>query len=361
MGLTRADVGLTQDDLERLQTLTELVAVPGHEGPVAEVVRRALEGAVDSLRVDALGNLIARTGTGDGPRVMIAAHMDEVEFIVTHIDDSGGLRIEKVGGLDTRYLPGAPVWVGPQRIPGVIGIKPIHLSSEEERSRYPRIQSMRIDLGYVNREDVESRVELGDTGTFATRSARVGDRLWGKALDNRVGVATLVRLLLDPPSGIELIGAFTVQEEIGLRGARVAAQAEAPDLAFVLDCTRADDMPGLDGAEPPRFNARFDGGPAVYVADGRTVSHPRLVRLLEETASEIDLPTQRRRPGAGGTDAGAIHISGRGVPTVSLSVPVRHMHGAVSQVRLEAWEQSYLLIEAALRRLPEAGDEFPQP
>ncbi len=361
MGLTRTDVGLTQEDLERLRALTELMAVSGDEGPVRRVVRQAVERVADSLRVDAVGNLIARVGTDEGPRVMVAAHMDEVGFIITGVDDDGSLKIEKVGGLDTRYLPGAAVWVGPQQIPGVIGVVPIHLSSNEEKRRYPGIQSLRVELGFGSRESAERRVQLGDTGTFATRSERVGGRLWGKALDDRVGVATLVRLLLDPPPGIELIGAFTAQEEIGLRGARVAAQSEAPDLAFVLDCTPARDLPGVDGAENPNYNARFNGGPVVHVADGRTISPPRLVRLLEMTASDQNLPIQRRQPGRGGTDAGAIHVSGKGVPTVSLSVPGRHLHATASQIKIEAWDQSYLLMDAVLRRLPALGGELAQP
>lgn len=352
MGLTRSGRGFDPTDLDRLQRLSALVGVSGAEGPVRELVRESVEQAVASLHVDALGNLIARVNPGADLRVMVAAHMDEVGFMVTGVDSDGRLRFDKVGGVDPRYLPGAPVWIGPRRRPGVIGVKPIHLTSNRERKSYPDLDSLRIDLGFADRDAAQEHIQLGDGGTFASPARRVGDRLWAKALDDRVGVATLIRLLHDPPPGIELIGAFTVQEEIGLRGARVAAQAEAPDLAFVLDCTPARDIPGPDGSPNSNYNARFDGGPTVYVADRGTVSDPRLVRLLESTADEEGLSIQRRQPGGGRTDAAAIHVTGKGVPSVSLSVPARYLHSSAAQIRLEAWEDSYLLIDAALRRLP---------
>ena len=216
-------------------------------------------------------------------------------------------------------MPGKPVLVGKDNLPGVIGAKPIHLTEEGETERKIPIDALRIDVGQGG-----SKVKVGDRATFATRFRQLGPSLVGKALDNRLGVATLIELVKNPPANIELLAAFTVQEEIGLRGARVAAYAFNPDLAIALDSTPAVDLPIWDDSENTQYNTRLDAGPAIYIADIGTLSDPRLVRHLAQTGDELGIPYQFRQPGGGGTDAGAIHKVRSGIPTVSVSVPGRY-------------------------------------
>jgi len=219
------------------------------------------------------------------------------------------------------------------------------------------LDALRIDVGAENGK----KVKVGDRATFATTFSRIGPSIRAKALDDRLGVAILIELLKQPLPNLELLVAFTVQEEVGLRGARVAAYTLNPDLAFVLDCTPARDLPAWESggyhieageSENARYNTRLGAGPAIYIADSATLSDPRLVRHLIETAEALKIPFQIRQPGGGGTDAGAIHRQRAGVPTVSLSVPGRYLHTAAAIARLDDWKNTLALIHAALFRLP---------
>ena len=192
---------------------------------------------------------------------------------------------------------------------------------------------------------------MGDRACYATRFEQVGPSLRGKALDNRLGVATLVELVKHAPENVELLAAFTVQEEIGARGARVAAYAFNPDLAIVIDSTPANDLPVWDGSENAFYNTRLDAGPAIYIHDAGTLSDPRLIRHLADTADALGIPYQFRQPGSGGTDAGAIHRQRAGIPSVSVSVPGRYAHTAVLLCRLADWQNTLALLYAALVRI----------
>jgi putative aminopeptidase FrvX len=334
--------------LRLLERLTNACAVSGDEREVREIVMQQVEPHADEVQVDALGNvLVTRKGrTKQSLRVMIAAHMDEVGFMLTYDDGDGVFRFDTVGGLDVRLLPGKPVWVGEEHTPGVIGAKPIHLSKAEERKKRIPLDTLRIDIG------PGSGPKVGDRATFATRFQRIGPSLRAKALDNRLGVATLLELVKHAPGNIDLLAAFTVQEEVGLRGARVAAYALDPDIAIALDCTPARDLPSWDGEENTRYNTRLGAGPAIYIADGATLSDPRLIRHLVETAEAENIPYQFRQPGPGGTDAGAIHRQRAGIPSVSVSVPGRYLHSAAGLVRLSDWRNTLALLYAALSKLP---------
>ncbi len=337
--------------LKLLEDLTLACAVSGDEGEVRKIVLEQVKALADDVSVDHLGNVLAtRRGSGsDRLKVMLAAHMDEVGFMLTQLEDreEGAFRFEAVGGIDAGVLLGKPVWVGHEHIPGVIGAKPIHLTSADERRRPVSIDAMRIDVGPGN----SGKVKVGDRATFATPFARVGASLRAKALDDRLGVATLIELMRSSPANIDLLAAFTVQEEIGLRGAQVAAYAFDPDLAIVLDCTPARDLPSWDGEENGQYNTRLGLGPAIYLADSATISDPRLVRHLIQTAEELNIPYQLRQPGGGGTDAGTIHKQRRGIPSVSISVPGRYLHTPAGLVRLADWKNSLALVHAALGRL----------
>lgn len=348
---------VTRRHLRLLQELTEACAVSGDEAAVRALVRREVERHADEVTTDALGNLlVVRRGRGRNRlRIMVAAHMDEVGLMVTGVENDGTLRFEVVGGIDAGVLPGKPVWVGRERVPGVIGMKPVHLTKADERRRKVEVDSLRIDIGAASKEAAQRTVKPGDRAAFATRFQRLGPTVRAKALDDRLGVATLIELVQNPPPGIDLLAAFTVQEEVGLRGARVAANRWQPDAAVALDATPARDFPTWDGEPNTAYNTRLGAGPAIYAADGRTLADPRLLRLLVETAEELGLPYQIRQPGGGATDAGAIQLAGEGVPSISLSVPARHLHTPAAIASLADWRATVRLAYAALARLRPAA------
>jgi putative aminopeptidase FrvX len=337
------------NQLKLLERLSNALGVSGDEGAVREIVLEQIKTLVDEIHIDIMGNVLAtKRGKGSGlPKVMSAAHMDEIGFMLTHDDGKGLFKFSLVGGIDERQLAGKPVIVGEKRVPGVIGAKPIHLVSASDIKKTIGIDDLRIDLG----PDNSSQAKIGDWGTFATKFTRIGPSLRGKAMDDRLGVTTLITLLQNAPENIDILAAFTVQEEVGLRGARVAGYAMNPDMALVMDCTPAMDMPVWDGSENTLYRSKLDLGPAIYVADGATLSDPRLVNLLKAVGDEYKIPYQIRQPGGGGTDAGMIHRQRSGIPSVSISVPGRYLHTAAAIVRLEDWKNFVALIHAALSHI----------
>lgn len=337
---------------QNLEKLCNACAVSGDEGAVRKIVREQLESYADRIDVDTLGNVLA-SRSGKGPKrlkVMVAAHMDEIGFMLIHDDGDGIFRFETVGGIDPRQLAGKPVLVGTDKTPGVIGAKPIHLTTAQERKNTIPVKELRIDVGPENK----TKVKVGDRATFATQYQRIGPSLRAKALDDRLGVATLIELVKNAPENIDLFAAFTVQEEVGLRGARVAAYTINPDLAFALDSTPAYDLPDWDENENERYNTKLGGGPAIYIADSGTLSDPRLIRHLVTTAEDEGIPYQFRQPGGGGTDAAAIHRQRAGIPSVSVSVPGRYAHTAAGIARISDWKYTLTLMHSALSRLSPA-------
>jgi putative aminopeptidase FrvX len=334
--------------IKLLEKLCNACAVSGDEGEVRKIILEELKDFTGEIKVDALGNiLVTRPGTGEKRlKVMLSAHMDEVGFMLVADDGEGLFRFETIGGVDIRQLPGKAVLVGKNHLPGVIGARPIHMTTAEERKQKIPLDALRIDLGPGG-----CKVNLGDRATFATRFQRNGPVIIAKALDDRFGVATLIELLKNSPPNIDLVAAFTVQEENGLRGAKVAAYAFNPDLAIVVDSTPANDLPGWEDDENISYNTKLGLGPAIYIADSGTLSDPRLVRFLSTTAQAEGIPFQFRQPGRGGTDAGSIHISRAGVPSVSISVPHRYSHTAASIARVDDWKNSLALLHAALNQI----------
>ncbi len=337
--------------LNLLERLSNACAVSGDEGEVRKIVLEEIRPYTDEVKVDALGNVLAtKRGSGEGLlRVMLAAHMDEVGLMLTHDVGDGIYRFDIVGGVSVADLPAKAVWVGKEHIPGVIGLKPLHLGNFDDQRRPIGLDDLRIDVG-----PVAGKVKVGDRAVFATVFSQQGPSLRGKALDNRLGVATLIELVKNAPSQIDLLAAFTVQEEIGLRGARVAAYALNPDMAIILDSTPAYDLPTWDVDENVRYNTRLGNGPAIYMADSGTLYDPRLVRHLVETGEAHGIPCQIRQPGGGGTDAGAIHKQRMGIPSASVSVPGRYHHSPASIVRLSDWQHTMDLVSAALFHLTSA-------
>ncbi|MBE3039564.1 MAG: M42 family peptidase [Chloroflexi bacterium] len=334
------------EQLALLERLSNACGVSGDEGEVRAIVMEQIKLCVDEVKVDTLGNLLAiRKARVEHPvRVMLAAHMDEVGLMLINDEENGLYSFATVGGIDVRSLVGKPVLIGKEHVPGVIGAKPIHLTEEGETDRKIPLDVLRIDVG----PGKNGKVKVGDWACFATRFAQVGPSLRGKALDNRLGVATLIELVKNAPDQIELQAAFTVQEEVGLRGARVAAYSLNPDLAFAVDSTPAFDLPAWDGSENAQYNTHLGTGPAIYIADGRTLSDPRLVRYLAGVGDSLGIPYQFRQPGGGGTDAGAIHLRRAGIPSVSVSIPSRYPHTGVLLARLVDWQNTLALLHAAL-------------
>ncbi len=348
---SRSAPSIGADQIKLLERLSNAAAVSGDEGEVRRIVLEEIKGVADEVKVDALGNVLAvrHAAQKPGMRVMLAAHMDEVGFMLVE-GEEGLYRFETVGGIDLRQLPGKTVLVGKEHLPGIISAKPIHHTTADERRNPPPLDSLRIDIG----PDNGKKVKPGDRAVFATRFQQLGPSLVGKALDDRLGVATLIELLRHAPANIELQAAFTVQEEVGLRGARVAAYALDPQAAIAVDSTPAGDLPRWDGEESPQYNTRLDGGPAIYSADKGTLSDPRMIRHLLETAEAHGIPCQLRQPGGGGTDAGAIHKVRSGVPVVSVSVPGRYAHTAALVARLDDWKNTLSLLFYALERITPA-------
>jgi len=333
-----------------LKELSEAFGVAGCEDEVRQLIRKHVEPYVDEISVDSLGNLITRKkGDGGIPlKVMLTAHMDEVGFMITHIDEKGYLHFRAVGGIDARILPGKKVVIGEKRVPGVIGIKPVHLLEEEERKRIVPIDKLMIDIGVADKAAAEKLVNVGDYATFATNFVELGSRtVRGKAFDDRVGCAVLAELVKEQYP-FDLYAVFTVQEEVGLRGAKVAAYAVDPDVAFSLEGTIADDLPKKKDVSP---TSRLGHGPVITIADRTFIAFQPLVKLLVETAEAEGIPYQFKQPLVGGTDSGAIHLTKEGIPSATVAVPCRYIHSPASVLNLDDFDNTVRLMKATLKKL----------
>lgn len=347
--------GAERFDWALLERLSEARGISGAEQGVRRILVEALSGRLEELRADSMGNLYGRRpadeGSGGGgrpaPRLMLCAHMDEVGLMVTGIGRDGSLSVEAVGGIDSRVLLGQPVAVGDEGLPGVIGLKPVHLSSPGERETPPGLKELKVDIGVDSAEAAERLVSLGDAVTFATRYLDLGPTLLGKAFDDRGGCALLCALV-DQPYPVTVEAVFTVQEEVGLRGARVAAHRLAPDCALVLECGTTDDTPKERDDTPVM---RLGAGPAITVMDRSMIADRRLVAHLVATAEAEGIPYQLRAPKGGGTDGGRIHLSRAGVPTAVVSLPCRYLHAPASLIAKSDLLHTLALVRAALRRL----------
>ena len=339
-----------------LEQLSNAFGPSGHEDEVRRLLARALRDRVDDLQVDALGNLIAfKRGTGPEPRlkVMVDAHTDEVGLMITRIEKDGTLGFRALGGIDDRLLMAKRVIVGRDRLPGVILAPPIHLTKPEQRKQVIKREQLVIDIGATSREQAKEMVGIGDYAVFATRFDLLTDDGWrvvkGKAFDDRAGCAAAAALA-EESYAVDLYLSFSAQEEVGLRGAGVAAFRIQPDLAFALEGTICDDAPKKKDVSP---TTEMGKGPAITLMDRTFIADRRLVRLLMDTAQAQGLPYQFKQPGVGGTDAGAIHRSRTGVPSVTVAVPCRYIHAPVGLLSLQDFDNLVALMKATLHALPE--------
>ncbi len=346
---TKFNPTLGESELALLTKLCNAVSVSGDEQEVRAIVTEELRDFADVTKVDAMGNvLVRREGKGlDRVRVMIAAHMDEVGFMIVNDEGDGVFEFRVIGGVDPRQLVGKPVTIGRDHIPGVIGAKAIHLTTPEERKQVLKVDQLRIDVG----PGTGSKVKVGDRGTFATKLVVLGPSIRSKALDDRLGVFNLIQLVKYAPDNVDLLAAFTVQEELGLRGAKIAAFSFDPEIGIAMDSTPANDLPDYDGNENTSHNTKLGDGPAIYIMDRGTIGDQRLIKWLIESAEAEKIPWQFRQPGLGGTDAGEIHKTRTGVPSVSVSVPQRYLHSPAGLIRIEDELNTLKLIHTALTRL----------
>lgn len=335
-----------------LKELSEAIGVSGDESAVRKIIVEAIKDHVTGLHIDSIGNLTAfKRGTGESKlRVMIAAHMDEIGFMVTGFDNSGALRFTNVGGVDDRILPGLRVKVGSDQIPGVIMWTPIHKNHDQNAKK---LSDLRIDIGTTNKNGTESKVKRGDRIAFDSYFAEIGDTmLRGKAFDDRVGCSLLIDLLQGGPYPVDVIAAFTVQEEIGLRGAQVAAQRHSPDVALVLEGTTAHDVPVADADpdDPTVANpaCKLGAGPVLTVMDRSMITPPQLLRFLRQTAERKAIPYQIKTVLGGGTDAGRIHLANGGIPSAVISVPCRYIHSPTAYLNKTDYAHTLQLLQAAL-------------
>lgn len=333
-----------------LKKLTEAVGVSGEEKEIRKVIRELIADHIDSSKVDAMGNLIAiKKGSGESDMVvMVDAHMDEVGLMITEVDSNGAFQFSGVGGFNDRALLGKVVQVGSKKITGVIGARPIHLLEFSQRNNVVKMKDMRIDIGASSKETASKKVKSGDRAAFLTEYEELGEMAIGKSFDNRAGCAALIELLQKDPYPFDLVAVFSVQEEVGLRGAKVASYSVKPDAALVLECTPAYDLPSERDESP---NVRLGQGPSIYVMDSATIQDPRFVAHITKTAADNDLPCQIRRPGGGGTNAGSIQRAGAGVPTATIATPTRYPHAPVSMINLNDYNNVVKLAEATLRGL----------
>jgi endoglucanase len=338
-----------------LKKLTEAPGISGFEDEIRNLMMDELEGHVDEMEVDNMGNMIAlKKGKEGGKRVMLAAHMDEIGLMIRYIDKNGFIKFSKIGGINDQMLLNQEVTIYTSNgtLTGVIGSKPPHRMKEAERKKVISYEDMFIDIGASDREEAESMVKLGDPVIVNQDFTELGKSLVkGKALDNRVGCAVLIEVMKQAETDATLYGVGTVQEEVGLKGAKTSAFKINPDMAIALDVTISGDHPGIKEDEAP---AKAGKGPAIILADasGRGIlTHPKVKELLISAADEEGIPYQLEVSEGGTTDASAIHLTREGIPTGVISPPTRYIHTPVSVVNVEDVENAVKLILAVLKRI----------
>ncbi|MGE5177334.1 MAG: M42 family metallopeptidase [Hyphomicrobiales bacterium] len=337
-----------------LEALSNAPGVSGGEAPVRALVAEAVRDHVDGLAVDAMGSLVGRIEP-DGaaargsarPHVMLCAHLDEVGVMITAIEKEGRLRFRRVGGIDPRILVSQVVRIGAKGVPGVVGTLPAHLVTAAEEEKVTPIEDLYIDIGAASREEAAKQVAVGDHAAFDTVYERWGSIRKGKAFDDRAGCAVLASVIAKRPP-VPVTAVWSVQEEVGLRGATAAARRVAPDVAIVLEGTFSGDAPSAPGEDGAPHMGR---GPVLTVTDRTLVADPRLVATLERVAAARRIPIQWKRPGIGGTDAGRIALSGTGVPAAVVSIPCRYIHAPAAYLDVRDAQRAVDLVWHALGAL----------
>lgn len=316
--------------LESLKELCMIDAASGREEDLRNYIISKIEGKCE-YTVDPMGNVLCFKKGRKVPKnkILFTAHMDEVAFIVTYIESDGSIRFAPVGGVDKKVVLGRQVCFSQnkEKIYGVIGVKPVHLSSAAERNAVPEISDMVIDIGASSKEQAQQYVSLGDSIYFVSDFKKMGNnKILSKAIDDRFGCAVLLSIL-ESEQPYDVHCAFLVQEEVGLRGSQAAAFTVKPDYAFVLEATTASDIANVSGAQRV---CTLGGGAVVSFMDRATVYNREMFKRAFEIAEKKNIPIQTKTQIAGGNDAGSIHVSCGGVKTLSISLPCRYIHSPFS-------------------------------
>lgn len=334
-----------------LSSVCEIAGAPGFEQRVRELVIREIKNSVDECQIDNLGNVIAlKKGTSSKKKVMVAAHMDEIGFIVTHIDDQGFVRFHTLGGFDPKTLTAQRVIIhGKKDLIGVMGSKPIHVMTASERTKAPKTTDYFIDLG-MPKEEVEKHISVGDSITRQRELIEMGDCVNCKSIDNRVSVFILIETLKNlKKMPYDLYAVFTVQEEVGIRGAQVSALKIQPDFGFGLDTTIAYDVPGAAGHEKI---TELGKGAAIKIMDSQTICDYRMVAYMKELATKKKIKTQLEILPAGGTDTMGVQRSTPGGSIAgAISIPTRHIHQVIEMAHKDDIQQSIELLKACVENL----------
>ncbi len=328
-----------------LKELLSLDAPSGYEDAVRFFIK---ENAVcDEIYTDSMGNLFCHK-KGSGKKVMVCAHMDEVGLIITGITDDGFLKFSTLGGIDPAVLSSKKVLIGKNKIPGIIGAKAIHLQSKDEVTTPSKVKDMTIDIGAKDKERASAMVDLGAFAVFDGEYTLFGDNLLkSKALDDRVGCAILLELMKEDYDS-DMYFVFTVQEELGVRGAIVATYSVKPDIALVIEGTTCADV---YGSKPHNEVTKFGDGAVITAVDGSAISDREYFDFIMDVAKKNGIKLQIKRTTRGGTDAAAIQRSGSGVKTAVLAVPCKYIHSPVSVMNMSDFESVYELSKCVLNEI----------
>ena len=338
-------------NIKLLAEICEVAGVPGYESRIRNLVIKEVEPLVDHLEVDNMGNIITiKNGKDSSKKAMIGAHMDEIGFMVTHIDDKGFVRFNTLGGFDPKTLTAQRVIIhGKEDLIGVMGTKPVHVMSPEEKNKMPQIKDFYIDLG-LKKEEVEKVIKIGDPISRERTLVEMGECVNCKSIDNRVSVFILIealRSLKDAP--YDVYGVFTVQEEVGIRGANVAAHQIDPDFGFGLDTTIAYDLPG---GQPHEAVTKLGEGTAIKIMDAMTICDYRMVDFMKQMADKKKIKWQPEVLTAGGTDTAGIQRMGkRGAISGAISIPTRHLHQVIEMAHKDDIKNSIELLKVCLESL----------
>ncbi|MDR1467142.1 MAG: M42 family metallopeptidase [Oscillospiraceae bacterium] len=319
-------------DFNLLERLCLANGVSGFENEVRGIILEEIKDCVDDVNVDIMGNISAfKKGRNTSKiRLLLSAHMDEVGFIINHITNDGFLKFSSIGSTLVLVLLGKKVSIGKNKIPGIIGLKPIHLSGESERKNIPNLDELFIDIGVSSKKEAEKYVKVGDYAVFNSIFYRQNSSIISKALDDRAGCAILIDLIKKDLE-FDLYFSFVVQEEIGLRGAKTATYALKPDAAIVVESTTACDILGI---ESEKRICILGDGPVLAYADKMTIYDKKYVNSALNLAQSNGVKAQLKRFVSGANDCGEIHVSRSGVRSVSLSLPCRYLHSAFSVVNV---------------------------
>ncbi|KRG11492.1 M42 family metallopeptidase [Lederbergia galactosidilytica] len=343
--------------LTMLKDLTDAKGIPGNEKEPREVMKQYITPFADEVESDGLGSLIAKKiGAENGPKIMISGHLDEVGFMITQIDDKGFLRFQTVGGWWSQVMLAQRVTIVTSKgdITGVIGSKPPHILSAEARKKPIDIKDMFIDIGASNKEEaVEWGVRPGDMVVpyFEFTVMNNEKMLLAKAWDNRIGCAIAIDVMKNLQNVDHqniVYGVGTVQEEVGLRGAKTAANKIQPDIAIAVDVGIAGDTPGISEKEA---QSKMGDGPQIILYDASMVSHKGLRELITDVADELNIPYQFDAIPGGGTDAGSIHLAAEGAPSIAMTIATRYIHSHAGILHRDDFENAVKLITEVIKRL----------